>query len=197
MGYSPWGHKESDTTEKLTWLLSKISVVPKLSREIGMNSPLPQGAGDLAVSQEFILKYQLLLKEWGGVQLLATQKPRDKSGWWKRKFALFQTLATGVGGWQTSVQRPTLPHLASRVARAFIDRGRGLPAVIAQSALTVIFKLVVGGLTSIILIVWGTVNLQFQDLFVPISLRPVLRIVAAYAVGMVWSSCIGFFTLVF
>ena len=112
--------------------LSKISVVPKLRREIRMNSPLLQGTGDLAVSQEFILKYQLLQKEWGGVRLLATQKPRDKSGRWKRKFALFQMLATGVGGWQTSVQRPTFPQLASRVTRAFIDRRRGLLAEIAS-----------------------------------------------------------------
>ena len=35
-----------------------------------------------------------------------------------------------------------------------------------QSALTVIFKLVISGLTSIILIVLGTVNLQFQGKFV-------------------------------
>ena len=39
-----------------------------------------------------------------------------------------------------------------------------------NTALTVIFKLVIGDLTSIILIVLGTVNLQFQDPFVPIFL---------------------------
>ena len=58
-----------------------------------------------------------------------------------------------------------------------------------QSALTVIFKLVTGGLTSIILDLLGTVNLQFQGPFVPISLRPVFRIVAASVVGEVWPSC--------
>ena len=31
-------------------------------------------------------------------------------------------------------------------------------------------------------------SLQFQGLFVPISLRPVLRIAAAHVVGKVWSS---------
>ena len=36
-----------------------------------------------------------------------------------------------------------------------------------QSALTVVFKLVMGGLTSIILVVLGRVNLQFQGPFVP------------------------------
>ena len=54
-----------------------------------------------------------------------------------------------------------------------------LYAETAQSALTVIFKVVMGGLTSAILIVLGGVNLKFQGPFVPISLRPVLRIVAA------------------
>ena len=37
-------------------------------------------------------------------------------------------------------------------------------------------------------LVWGPVNLQFQGPFVPISLRPVLRIVAARVLGTVWSS---------
>ena len=39
------------------------------------------------------------------------------------------------------------------------------------------------------MIVLGTVHLQFQGRFVPISLRPVLRIVAAYVTATVWSSC--------
>ena len=34
-----------------------------------------------------------------------------------------------------------------------------------------------------------TVNLQFQGRFVPISLRPILRILAAYVVAIAWSSC--------
>ena len=50
-------------------------------------------------------------------------------------------------------------------------------------------KLVIGGLTSVILIVLSTVNLQFQGRFVPISLRSVLGIVAAYVMATVWSSC--------
>ena len=54
-----------------------------------------------------------------------------------------------------------------------------------SSVLTVILKLVIGGLTSIILIVLGTVNLQSQGPFVPISLRPVLGIVVAHVLGTV------------
>ena len=48
-----------------------------------------------------------------------------------------------------------------------------------------------GGLTSVILIVLSidTINLQFQGRFVPIFLRPILGIVAAYVMATVWSSC--------
>ena len=59
----------------------------------------------------------------------------------------------------------------------------------AQSALTVILTLVFGGLISVILIVLSTINLQLQGQFVPISLSPVLRIVAAYVMATAWSSC--------
>ena len=83
------------------------------------------------------------------------------------------------GGGRTPVQRPTPPSPDNQGARAFIDRGRGLHAETAQPALTVILKLVISGLTSVISIVLGTVNLQFQGRFVSISLRPVLGIVAA------------------
>ena len=54
-------------------------------------------------------------------------------------------------------------------ARAFIGGGRGLQAETAQSALTVILKLVISGLTYITLIVLGAVSIQFQGLFVSIS----------------------------
>ena len=55
--------------------------------------------------------------------------------------------------------------------------------------LTVIFRLVIGGLTGIILVVLGTVNFQFQSPFVPLSLWSVLGIVAAHVLGTVWSPC--------
>ena len=67
-----------------------------------------------------------------------------------------------------------------------MEGGRGLHAETAQSVVTVIFKLVIGGLLSIILVVFGTVNLQFQGHFVPMSSRPVLGIVAAYVMAIVW-----------
>ena len=96
-----------------------------------------------------------------------------------------------AGNWrevQTRVQRPTHPPDNQR-ARAFIGKERVLHAETAQAALTVIEKLVIGGLTSTILIVLGTVNLQFPGRFVPISLRPILGIVAAYVMATAWSSC--------
>ena len=64
--------------------------------------------------------------------------------------------------------------------RAFTNKGRGLHTETAQSALTVILNLVISGLTSVILIIWGTVNLQLRGQFVPVSVRPVLRTVAVY-----------------
>ena len=110
MGYSPWGHRESDTSEQLTYTTSK-------------------------------------------------------------------------GGW-VSIQRPTLPRLSplpeNQWARAFIDRERGLHAETAQSVLTVILKLVIDGLTGVILTALGIVSLKFQHLFVSIFLRPVLGMMAVY-----------------
>ena len=53
------------------------------------------------------------------------------------------------------------------------------------------------GLTSIILIVLGTVSLQFWGPFVPTSLWSVLRIVAAHVLGTVWSTCSWLFHLAF
>ena len=39
------------------------------------------------------------------------------------------------------------------------------------------------------MLVLNIINLQFQGQLVPISLRPVLGIVAAYVMATVWSSC--------
>jgi len=113
----------------------------------------------------------------------------------------FRCQQLGVLGGKTSVQRLTPPQLAISGARAFIDRNRGqLQAETAQLAPTVIFKLVICGLTSIIMVVSRTINLQFQGLFVPISLRPILRILAAYVWVKSWvksgNCAVNFFHLV-
>lgn len=72
--------------------------------------------------------------------------------------------------------------------RAFIERvgGRGGAYMQnQQSALTAIFQLAFSGLASIVLIVLGAVNLQWQRPFVPTSLWSDLRIVAAHVLGTV------------
>ena len=99
---------------------------------------------------------------------------------WKVKFALFWRLATC--GLLSKNQLPSLliwVKIFSRGVQGCIGRGRGLHAETAWSALTVILKLVIVSLSSIILIVLRTVSLQLQGWFVSISLSPVLRIVAA------------------
>ena len=63
----------------------------------------------------------------------------------------------------------------------------GLHAETAQSSLTP--SSVGHQLISIILVVLGTVNLQFWGALVPISLGTFLGIVAVQALGTVWSSC--------
>ena len=96
-------------------------------------------------------------------------------------------LATGSGGGEGH-KGPFSPSadcpLSTRttgggVMKGFIDRGRGCLQK-QQSALTVILKLVISGLTSISFAVLGAVNLQFQGQLVSSSLRPILRIMTAY-----------------
>ena len=110
----------------------------------------------------------------------------------ERKVCFFSDAGTwGGGGWWTFVQRLTPPHDKQGV-RAFIDRVAGAERGITCRNSTVItnshLQLVISGLTSIILVALGTVNLQFWDALVPISLQSVLRIVAAQTLGTVWSS---------
>ena len=77
-------------------------------------------------------------------------------------------LATYGGEWWTTVQRPTPPPppACQQRVRAFIDRvrgaGRGPRAEAARASLTVIPRVVVSRLTSVILGILGTVNLQSQ-----------------------------------
>ena len=110
--------------------------------------------------------------------------------------------AAGVrGGGMTYIcPKADSPPLDKQGVRAFIDRvrvGWGKfhveRAVISNSHL----QLVISGLTSIILVALGTVNLQLQDALVPMSLRSILGIVAAQVLSTVWSSCSKLLHLVF
>ena len=133
----------------------------------------------------------LLLKECVWVWLLAASKPVNRPVWWKGKFALIWLLATVGEGWWTSVRRltrppPPLPTPAPScqqpVGQEILQVEGGDYIRKQYMALTVIFKLVIW-------VVLGIVNLHFQGLFVPISLRPVLGTVAARVLGTVWSLC--------
>ena len=93
-------------------------------------------------------------------------------------------------GWQPSVQRLTPPPDKQGV-RAFIDKVCVWGGVTCRNSIVISnshLQLVISGLTSIILVALGTVNLQFWGALVPISLQSVLRIVAAQTLGTVWSS---------
>ena len=84
------------------------------------------------------------------VRLLASLKPIKRQAWWKVCFILEAgKWWLEVGGW-TSVQR-SVPLPGQPVGESFYRHREGLHAETAQSALTVILKLVTGGLTSIIL----------------------------------------------
>ena len=48
------------------------------------------------------------------VRLLAAQKPINRPGWWKGKFALFQMLATGAGGRMADISPKACPTHAER-----------------------------------------------------------------------------------
>ena len=79
-----------------------------------------------------------------GVQLLATQKPVKRLNWWKGKLALFWMPATqGRGRVDTYPEAVSPPIHDNQWARAFIARWRRLHVETAQSALTVILKLVI------------------------------------------------------
>ena len=146
-----------------------------------------------------------LVRNWGyfteryvwAVWLFTTQKPISRPGWWKEKFALFQMLATGgrgvrEGGGHLSWFKGWLSPTPWQAGAESIYRQSlvgGLPAETAESSLTVIFKLIISALTSIILVVSGTISFQFQGALVPTSLQSVLRIAATQVLGTVWSSC--------
>ena len=57
----------------------------------------------------------------------------------------------GWGGEGGQLSKGQLPSTDNQWVRAFIDRGRGLHAETAHSSVTVILKLVIDGLTGVIL----------------------------------------------
>ena len=97
--------------------------------------------------------------------------------------------AGNPGGGRTPVQRPATPDPQQPVRKSFYRQREGATCRNNSQLWRSSWNWSCGGLTSIILIVLSTVNLQFQGQFAPISLSPILRIVAAYVMVTVWSSC--------
>ena len=90
-----------------------------------------------------------------GVWLLTTQKPIKRPGWWKGKFALFQMLATGGGGHADVCSKTHSLHTSNQWGEGFYRQKEEALCRKQNSFLTVIFKLIIGGLTSVILGCFG------------------------------------------
>ena len=141
-----------------------------------------------------------------GIWLLSAQKPVNSPGWWKGKLLYFRCWQQVEGGNRggrhlSKGWLPLTPHWQSVATRAFINRSEGVGGggsscrnSIWQSSS---FKLVIGGLTSVILVALGTVNLQFQGPFVPICLRLILSIVHLMSWVQSGHHVVKFFHLVF
>ena len=85
----------------------------------------------------------IVTERWG---LVAQHSKASEHAMLVERKICFISDAGNCGGGQTSVQRPDTPprhtHTNKQGIRNFIDRERGLHAETAQSALTVIWKLV-------------------------------------------------------
>ena len=86
-----------------------------------------------------------------------------KGGSLVERNACFILYAGNLQREQTPIQKPP-PSPVSQWTRAFLDRGRGPCAEAAQSALTVLLKLVICDLTSIILLKYSSSSVCFHFL---------------------------------
>ena len=114
-------------------------------------------------------------------------------GGWKEKFALFwMPEMEGRGVLANACPKADSPApLTLKGPEFFLTEGGGYMQK-QQSALTVIFRLVIGGPTSVILRVLGTVNLQFWGQFVCISWGQFLELWPLLS----WHRVVNFFHLV-
>lgn len=100
------------------------------------------------------------------------------------KFALFQRIVMGDGWWPDS--SPKAYFSPQLVGKNFCRQREGATCTNSKSALIVILILVIQWFDQCHLD-YFKYSLQFQSWLVPISLRPILGIVAAYEIAIVWS----------
>ena len=138
----------------------------------------------------FICEFQIALDQllkncnwkWGPADCYS--KANKKARLVERKVC-FTLVAGSWWGREDTCPKAHLLDTQNQWARVFIGWGRGWHAETAQSALADILKLVVWWSDHPHLDSFRYRNLQFQGLFVPISLRPVLGVVAAYVMTIV------------
>ena len=126
LGFNPWVGKIPLEEGMATHSSTLAWRIPWTEEAGGLQSMGSHGAGHVwahtcipfrifilvqIISTQFKIYFLFLLAKevCGRVWLLAAQKPTDRPGWWKEKFALCQTPATREGGGQTSVRRLTPP----------------------------------------------------------------------------------------
>ena len=90
-------------------------------------------------------------------------------------------------GWEKEGALLLKGQLPPPSTRAFIDGKRDLQRETASQLWQSSSNWSYGVLKSVILIILGTINLQFQNLSVSIFSRPILGIVAGYVMASVWS----------
>ena len=150
-----------------------------------------QGCKNLIPKLTFYYTYSIVTES--GDLAARRSKVNKEANCWKGKFALFQRLATGLGEGRL-LSKGRLPHWQS-VAKSFYTPREG--ATCRNSRVSSDSHLEIGHAVVCSASSWlSIVNLQFQGRFVPISLRPVLRIVAAYVMLQPGHHVVNFFHLV-
>ena len=147
-----------------------------LDTEIRSTSMLRQWRSASSDLRGFECLFNPLTESW--VWLLTPQKPIKRQGWWKGKFALFWMQATlwGTGG--DAFSKADFHPLLKSFYR-WREGGGYVQKQHSQLWQSSVVCLASSWLFSV-------VNLQFQGHFVPMSSRPVLGIVAAYIMTIVW-----------
>ena len=188
-GAKSWGEKVTHVDVSSAWVVSAGFVSPRWCQVRGQPFlASSQGAWDLILwAWLLILFWHLLVtSRYVYVGLAAYRSKANRQARLVERNACFisDTSNWGEGEGGRHLFKGWLPPSLLPTSRGWepYRQSWGWSVTCRSNTviLTVIFKLVISDLPSIILIVLGTVNLQFQSPFVPISLWSVLGIVAVY-----------------